>query len=387
MTAAIPNGVPVRQRETIMPTYKCLCGAKYRFSDAHLGRKSKCKICDAIFTLTADDAPIPVVDESPLEVMIDSETARQAGVAATFIPPPTAPGAQVIIEREDEEPAKGPGGYGQDLFWSFLFATHPNDLAIFVAYCLILGIGDGFFGLTTGGGFGGFMLVGGIMVGGFLLLTWFIFKGWFASVRFAILESAAAGDEHLPNTTFSSDWYEDYLLPAFQWFMSWFLVLAPVGLFMIHYMANHPVGIMAAFGLDLVAPAGTPTIYTEALFWVLGGLGLFLWPMVVLCVALGGLTTVFRVDLLVASIIRTLPAYLVTVVIVYAAEVGGYMLRELIYDAIAPLAAGGARAPFGTRVLAAFAGNAAFLYLSIVMLRAIGLYYHHFKHRFAWSWE
>ncbi len=366
-----------------MPTYECLCGAKYKFSDAHLGRKSKCKKCDAVFTLAAENDPIPFAEDSPLEGHIDSVSARQAGVAQTVIPPPTAPGQQVIIEREDQEPSKGPGGYWHDLFWSFLFATHPHDLAIFLTFCIVLGIGDAFFAVI---GSGGVMFVGGILVGGLLLLMWLIFKGWFAGIRFAILESAAAGDPHLPNNALSTDWYEDYLVPAFQWFMSRLIVLVPVGLFIIDYVSNHPVGIMAAFGLDLMAPVGTQTIYGEVPFWVLGGLGLFLWPMVVLCVALGGLTTIARVDLLIVSIFRTLPAYLVTVVIVYAAEVGGYALRELIFDAIAPVTLSGQNAPFTTRVIAAFAGNIAFVYLSIVMLRAIGLYYYHFKHRFAWNW-
>ena len=27
------------------------------------------------------------------------------------------------------------------------------------------------------------------------------------------------------------------------------------------------------------------------------------------------------------------------------------------------------------------------VYFDIVLMRLIGLYYHHFKHRFAWSWE
>jgi len=369
-----------------VPTYECSCGAKYRFSQAHVGKRGKCKKCNAVFTLIDENAPIPVADEPELtvSVRIDSTTARQAGVAQSMLPPGGAPSSVGSSDGElDALTERGPGGYFRDLFWSFLFATYPRDLTIFLIFGAVLALGDGFFGFAASGTV---LFAGGLFLGAFLFLMWLVFKGWFAGVRFAIVESAAAGDQHLPDYNVTADWFDDYLVPAFQWFFSWVIVLIPAGVYMIYYASNHPVGVMVSVGLDNTAPVATPTVFEQIPFLILAGAGLFVWPMVILCVALGGLSTIVRFDLLLISIVRTLPVYLLTVAIVYAAEGGGVMLRGIIYDAIAPPSLSGGSAPFGQRVMAAGAGDAAYLYLSIVMLRAIGLYYYHFNRRFAWNW-
>lgn len=360
-----------------MPSYECACGAKYRFSDAHAGRKSKCKECGAVFTLARDDDPIPVADAPELNLDIDVVTARAGGVAQTIIPPSTAPGPAVIIEKDEDDPTQGSGGYWSALLWSVLFASQPGDLVVFLFITAILSVFDGVFGFTS------FLIMGG---GPFVLLVWFIYKGWYASVRFAILQSAAAGEEHLPNINITGDWVEEYIVPALQWAGSWLVVALPVIAYVVLFISNSGLTVFEALGIGFVPPAPIEVLASEVSFWLAIAVGIFIWPMVILCIALGGLSTVLRIDLMCISILRTLPVYVLTVLIVLVAEVGGYVLRGTIYSAIAPLTTTGGLAPLGDRMIAACSSNAVYVYVTIVMLRAIGLYYHHFKHRFAWNW-
>jgi hypothetical protein len=87
-------------------------------------------------------------------------------------------------------------------------------------------------------------------------------------------------------------------------------------------------------------------------------------------VAIGGFATLRRVDLIFATMIKTFPIYLLTVAIVFG--------TAFIVPALEDLPGG-----LIGRVLVIGIS----LYGEIIALRAIGLYYHHFKHRFAWSWD
>lgn len=360
-----------------MPRYECVCGAKYRFSEAHRGRKGKCRKCDAVFTLVDESDPIPIAGEPEIKVSIDSMSARQAGVAQPILYPSIAPGPCVIIKSDEDTRAKGPGGYWQSLLWTGLFAAQPRDLAIFLIICVIVSAFEGLFGFTST------MFMG---TGILLLGVWLLYKGWYASVRFAVVASAAAGDEHLPDLALGSNWLEDLFVPAIQWAGSWVAVMLPAIGFTIYY-AYSLGGNQWSSSWILGTPAPNAfNVVDENAFWGCVGLGLFMWPMTILCVALGGLSTLWRIDLMCLTILRTLPVYLLTVVIVVASEGGGLLLQTAIYSSIAPLNASGGLAPLGDRMIAAFSSNAIRVYATIVMLRAIGLYYHHFKHRFTWNW-
>ena len=93
--------------------------------------------------------------------------------------------------------------------------------------------------------------------------------------------------------------------------------------------------------------------------------------MTALCVAMGGFSTLARYDLLVVTVLKSLPVYVLTAGAVFVALSRNYLLAAVV-DVLGIL---------GGAVLIAIG-----LYLEIVAMRMIGLYYHHFKHRFAWSW-
>jgi hypothetical protein len=99
--------------------------------------------------------------------------------------------------------------------------------------------------------------------------------------------------------------------------------------------------------------------------------------MAVLILAIGGAGSFGRPDLILKTIARTLGPYLFTCLMAGAAFAVFWFVRI-----------GLARAgPIESRLALACVLEVVQLYFEIVVMRFVGLYYYHFKSRFAWSWE
>jgi len=106
--------------------------------------------------------------------------------------------------------------------------------------------------------------------------------------------------------------------------------------------------------------------------------------MVVLCIAVGGFSTLYRPDLIVGTVIRTMPGYVTTILLVAATLV----LQAVAYSGGMPWAKPPAGAPVAAFSMKLFFLSAGLhVYMEIVRMRLIGLYYYHCKSKFAWSWE
>jgi hypothetical protein len=112
--------------------------------------------------------------------------------------------------------------------------------------------------------------------------------------------------------------------------------------------------------------------------------GFFIWPMLVLVVAVGSFGGLLRPDLMVATIIKSFPAYLATVLAVYISLGLQIAVRYAAdqakpdWDDVAQWLMVMIVLPAAMRLLG--------VYVTIFSMRAIGLYYHNFKHKFAWGW-
>jgi len=134
-------------------------------------------------------------------------------------------------------------------------------------------------------------------------------------------------------------------------------------------------------GIMALPPAGLDP------FKVLVALGLFVWPFVVLCVALGGLGTVFRFDLMLVTISRSLGAYSITVALIWCSFFLEHTLSTLTFGKAAAAAVTGTpTVAFGATLAGRICVLTIGIYFDIVLMRLIGLYYHHFKQKFAWDW-
>ena len=351
-----------------MPRVQCVCGAKYRFDDSALGRRAKCKKCGATFTVAeavAEGGTIPLADLGGMANEVSSAVHRAdrdqqllSRQQAEFEEQAHGAAPPIIDSRADAPHAGSSKGYWQSVLWSFLFpSVSAGNVFTFLAVWMVLVVVP--FGAQ-------FMCLLGLVV--ILALM-----GWYAAFRLNIIASAANGEEDLPSPGFSGDYYADLIYPAFQWIGSWAVVMLPALAYLTFAgdwdaVGGGGVDVMLSEGLSgLLSGSGEMGIFGVLLYG-----GLFMWPMVVLCIALGGFSSLYRIDLIVVTISRSFLPYAVTVGLV----VGATLIGELAGDIL----------PAGKVALRSILLAGVGLYLEIVTMRVIGLYYHHYKDRFAWSW-
>lgn len=346
-----------------MPSYTCDCGAKYRIPETSVGRKAKCKACGEVFTVEHDGG-IPLAAEPEAFSALPDRRAAMAG-AEGVIPARTA-----LPDAEASAPLmarRGPAlGYWDNVLWTVLFPATPSDLLTFVVIWLVMGT-----------------------IGMLPLISIFVTL-WYAAYRFELIANAAGGEEGLPSPVLGSDIWGDWVAPLFQWMGSWLLVLGPALAYLMVSLSRRSASTMEAIDkMQSGIPGIIEAFGSDPVLVSLIVLGLFFWPMVVLCIALGGFLAATRVDLMIITIGRLLPAYLCTIGLVAGATAVEYFVQG--YASTAGPAPPGAPTPglmqiLTTALLLNFLLTGAAIYADIVSLRCIGLFYHHFKHKFAWDW-
>ncbi len=356
-----------------MPAQQCTCGARYRFDDSAIGRKARCKKCGRVFTITPDaaDGTIPLAADEPFGVDLASAVEQSQALPGEapyrVSPDPASPPPSLETALPSSPPLvaepKPSRGYSGSLLWTLLFPTSLQNL---VTFCVMWGLLCVSALLLRGPGFMG-------MVGLLLLLGRVVIFGWYCAFRFETIIQAAAGEDDLPSLSFTEGWYDDILAPLFKWLGSWAVVFIPavVSLIVIGMTTQLTPSDLAKQllgGVGGILQGAGPELFV---FVVLTCLALFSWPMVVLCVGLGGFETLWRLDLITVTIVKTFPVYLLTVAIVFGST---------MFSGIIAASTGGV----STITIVLVIGVS--LYCEIVAMRVIGLYYHHFKHRFAWDW-
>lgn len=365
-----------------MPTSHCQCGAKYRYSESSIGKRAKCKKCGTVFTLEPEDdeGPIPLADDSDMRGEI-AAAAAQARNAATptqgevFVPPGSpgavsSPGIGAAPAGTGAAPAKS---YPADVLWTFLFPSSPGNLITFLVLWGAMVIAP---------------LVSCVPLIGWFL--WLLVIGWYSGYRFELLTSAAAGESDLPNLP-TPAYLIDLVEPLLKWVGSWIVVFAPA---LLYLFVTWQQGTVTGLGLLRMIMGGIEGMLqgsarTVTPFEMLIYLGILFWPIVVLCIALGGFAALYRLDLIVWTIIRTFPVYLMTLVLMFGAV---SIQQAILHTAGGGLASQAQQGPpsiggmMGGALVVYILATGLKIYFNIVLMRLIGLYYHHFKKRFAWSW-
>jgi len=242
-----------------------------------------------------------------------------------------------------------------------------------------------------------------IIVQVFAFLLFVLVRGWYCAYLLSIVESAAAGDDHLPGVDLSVSWIVDAVAAVLKWVTSWVVVLLPAILYRVWYW----YGVSAAGGAGAGAASGRLPLWAGDVLAVFAGLpaifalppggvdpfklllilGLLLWPMVLLCLVLGGLATLWRFDLILITIYRTIGAYAATVALMLGACVLEYLLITVVITKVVTATAPSSPGTIFTTTFVLYAALLGIrVYFDIVLMRLIGLYYHHFKRMFAWDW-
>lgn len=370
-----------------MPFIRCpACKARYQVTRAAGGKRSKCSHCGQVFKI-----PVlkPVEAEPRLSLPEDVsgvDAIELEGVAgATASASDTGEPVDAIPITDAVAYATAPAGaaarargaygaYFQSLVESLAFPARMGDLITFVIVwvCLIIGNVLAPFALCLG------------------LAVKVIVVGWYWSFQLNAVQGAAAGEKELPALTLTEGFWGDTVLPFFKMFCTYVLVWLPAVAFLATTGALNAVvasggGVLLSPGALIGLGAALP-LHTQIITGVLLLGGYFVWPILVLVIAVGGsVRGLFRVDLIARTIARSLPAYLLTVLIVYATwglDLGFGMLLDAV-RAGRPLPLGGLPSVLVLGPVLLIVE----LYSTIIAMRAIGLYYRHFKHKFAWTWE
>jgi hypothetical protein len=133
----------------------------------------------------------------------------------------------------------------------------------------------------------------------------------------------------------------------------------------------------------LIAAASGPSIFIWGAI-VAAGLGIFLWPMMLILFALHSLNSLARLDLVFLTIARTFAAYLAIWLLLLLVAVLMYLPAALWLLSLLNVQTITQPVFLQGRDIVIKIGLALFqTYLMLVAMRIIGLYYLHFKRRFA----
>lgn len=338
-----------------MGTCVCACGAKYRFAGTSAGRQAPCKRCGATLTLQDWVEPPGGIPTPIIEVSEDVE----------ILPTGLGP------ER----------GYGRAILWSFLFPASVHNLAAFLTLWIVFGVLEIF--IAALGTPSLRLFVFAIVT----LCFWLAIHLWWIAFQVAVVEYTAGGQFQLPEVQVTGDILSDLIEPAVRWLGSGFIVFGPM-LGCAIFEAFHGRNVIGDTWEALTVPqlVGVPGPIVDPILMTLFVVGLFLWPMVLMVIVFGGFGFLWRVDLLLFSLGNTLGAYLVTVLIVAICVAAWIAAQHFLSPSLSPALRATNPAVLAQAVVTRFLASGIDVYVAIVAARAIGLYFRHYGHRFAWDW-
>ena len=323
-----------------------------------LGQRARCKACGQIFKLHTDEDP----DDLPIQISLDdladglplNETAatrdqpRRQGEIHSFHQSPTSPAPRTDTTA------------GQESSWKTYFRALPRVFAFInsghnLKTCLLVWLA-----LTVGNLLGGFISSVGFFCAGPIILL--ITQGAFAAFLFNTVHQSANGEDDLPAFAFTlnaADLWSAIILPFLAFTSTFLLAVAPAIAYMIFAGVAMPENAQA----ELI---GFASVIGLAL------LGLFVWPMLVLSLALGGFRSMFRLGGMSSTIVSTFPAYFCTVLLVYGCAALMFFLINILPED-------------ETSLLAILAiADAVLVYTYTAAMRAVGIYFYSFQSKFDW---
>lgn len=239
-----------------------------------------------------------------------------------------------------------------DAFGSFAYPFAPPANAITFGIIIVLALVQVFLQTFVGGCLG--------------LICIFIITGWFYSLYLSVVTETASGSRDMPGIKMEEGFMEDIFKPFFKFTGAMVLPFLPASLLLITTAISGSQSTAIGVNLLLLMLAGA-----------------FVWPVCVLMFAFDALAMLVRVDLIFATIYRTILAYLgLWLMLILVGSLTLLPLFAVLLDAA------GWSVPLPELPEFGGMGGACFfrildIYLMIVAMRMIGLYYLHFKKRFA----
>lgn len=349
---------------------RCSCGAKYQVPESAAGRSARCKKCGGTFRIERSEAPAAADDLLALAGGYAIESPRVEPDAAEATP----------VEAEVRYVSDPAGAPRMERFGAW------RDAA-----ALARAIGGNFRVMFRGGSLATLLIVWIILnlrifaawaPCGIGLVATLIISGWYMAYLFNVVTSGADNEDELPSMSLEGGWVDDIIVPLGKYLLAYVLALLPF-LGVVAYLValeasgdlDHVGSAMGAlFGAGASQAATITALGVLAGAALLGGLAFF--PMLLLVAAVGGAGPMFRIDLMLRTILGTLPGYAL-VLLVHLVLVGANWGVSLLLADVRD---------FQTKLFAQAGVNLVLLLLNVFAARTIGLHYFCCKRGYAWTW-
>ncbi|MCK4341285.1 MAG: hypothetical protein KAY37_06130 [Phycisphaerae bacterium] len=368
------------------------CQARYQVPVTASGKRTKCKKCGRSFKIpvlkqaeTPPLEPLQLVELDALSTGEAIETERpdpppQPALPAAQPPAAILPSDAVAYAPGEtaEEETQVRGAYGRYFRSLALTLVFPIKIGNLITYFIVLAM----------------LVVGWIASCAplFGLIAGFIITGWYMSFQLNVVLSAAGGEEELPTLSLTGGWYDDIVVPFFKMLAATAAARLPATIYLMTastlqsfgggFSVFKGIGFLFFGSYNLLLDQ--PDLQTQVIGGALLLAGYFLLPMFILVAAVAGAGGLFRLDLIAATVAKSLPAYLITVLILCVSKAVEFVLALVAIGlGVGVFIAGW---DVSLLVLLRLAFFTVELYVIIITMRTIGFYYHHFKHKFAWSW-
>lgn len=418
--------------------YQCRCGANIRMPRNVAGKKARCNSCGYIFTV-----PLPELNPEPETIPLEqgedrpaksnpaasvpqvasetgelgdwlgefaehesaaksaaAPTTRPTGPQPAGLPDATSTPATLLdfadkddilapehrnpglprlqsgtmLADEERSGIIGPSrSYWADLAGSFFFFLDAGSMVTFVIIVLanLWTVPLSFAGAI---GFAGLCFI----------------SGYLCTFYFAVIKETAAGEDELPNVWIDDIWH-DLVFSMFRFSGAWGWVLMPATLYaIIRYITFGPgFSVSNLFSLAFVLKLFGGSLFVgllhDPVFMGLVMVGLFFWPVVILGVALGGsFQGLWPHTIVMTALVAPLPYLALCAVLLIAAAINLCPYTETYADLLNAISSKTNRSLFWIVTLCNSMISA---YAMIVAMRAVGLYYRHYKQKFPWVAE
>lgn len=349
------------------------CGARYRVSQENVGKRARCRRCGHVFAIADADpeASLLASGELELEKLAGGDPVAARPSVLDAAQPRAGIGAAAV--EQTAEPTLGGmiGGYLMAVGLTPAVMFHTSSIATLAIVCVVYSLQVlAYFSLCLAP----------------VVLA--ILNGWFLAYLLNVVVSGAANDDSLPGMSIEDGMFEGVVVPLLKFLAIALIAMAPVALVLGTAMSEgelEPVDAITTWARALGRDY-TPLLELQAGWqaaaWAALAAGLVFQPIMLLVVAVGSIGSLARVDLMAATIMRTAPGYAILLVVGLAAGFSEVALNYLLApddDAVAKMG-------LGSWLGASFAVMCATVLVSVFQMRVTGLFYHHFKSRFAWSW-
>ncbi len=255
--------------------------------------------------------------------------------------------------------------FTDDLKFSLLFFIEPANAVTFLAIwftnvVVLLILAACLAGLAIGGA----IFIGARVLPVGLLFIDILLFGFVLAMHMRIVAETAEGEDILPLTT-DQGFFADFVSPLVAMAAIIFVIFVPT-LFLTILASRMDFPIPHAF---VIANAVV---------------GVTLFPIMMLAVTIGGLSALLRIDAIVMTVYRTFSVYVLVWLFMLVVSAGTFALIKFL---LFPPAPGAAKLATAHPVPVLLVVSLIVSYFFVVAMRVIGLYYRHFKHQFAWSWE